>query len=102
MPTARPMIPSSDRLVSNTRVSPNCFCRPFGDEMHAALATDVLAEHEHLRIHLELVAQRAPHRLGESDDVVRLRRASSLPPSVARSARERPPNASGESGVSSA
>ena len=28
MPTARPMIPSSDRLVSNTRATPNRFCSP--------------------------------------------------------------------------
>ena len=28
MPTARPMMPSSDRLVSNTRASPNFSCSP--------------------------------------------------------------------------
>ena len=28
MPTARPMMPSSDRLVSNTRASPNFSCKP--------------------------------------------------------------------------
>ena len=50
MPTARPMMPSSDRLVSNTRSSPNCSCRPERRGVHAALAADVFAEHQHARV----------------------------------------------------
>src|SRR3954447_26878490 len=37
--------------------------------MHAALAADILAEDDELRIDLELVRQCPTHGLGESDDV---------------------------------
>ena len=96
------MMPSSERLVSNTRCVAELLLQSFGDEVHAAFAADVLAEDEHLGIHLELVPQRAPHRLGETHDVAVFVRRRRFRRAAARSARERPPNASGEPGVSSA
>ena len=57
------MIPSSERLVSKTRCSPS-----LGDEMDATLSAHVLTEDEALRVHLELVPQGSPNRLGETDD----------------------------------
>ena len=74
MPTARPMMPSSDRLVSNTRSSPNCFCSPSVTRWTPPLRPDVLAEHDDLRIHLELARERAAHRLGEANEVAFRRR----------------------------
>ena len=67
MPTARPMMPSSDRLVSNTRRSPKAVLQPQRGGVHAALGTDVLAEEQHLGIGGELVLQRPPDR-GEQVD----------------------------------
>ena len=67
MPTARPMMPSSDRLVSNTRASPNFSCRPERHRMDAALRPDILAEHQHARIDRELVLQRAADRRDHVD-----------------------------------
>ena len=67
MPTARPMIPSSDRLVSNTRAVPEALAEPLGHEMHAAFDAHVLAEHEHFRIGLEFRCQCPPDGLREPD-----------------------------------
>ena len=66
MPTARPMIPSSERLVSNTRSAPKLLLQPLGHEVHAALPADVLAEHHELRIRRELCSPAcgAPPRRG--------------------------------------
>ena len=51
------------------------FLKAFGDQVHAALAADVLAEHETLGIDLELASECATHGLGESHDVGRRRRS---------------------------
>ena len=66
MPTARPMMPSSDRLVSNTRATAELLLQSQGGGVHAALAADVLAEHHDARVHLELVLERAAHG-GDAD-----------------------------------
>ena len=50
MPTARPMMPSSDKLVSNTRVVTELLLQAQRRRVHAALGPDILAEHHHARI----------------------------------------------------
>ena len=50
MPTARPMMPSSERLVSNTRALPVLVLQPERRPVHAALGAHVLTEHHHARI----------------------------------------------------
>ena len=44
MPTARPMMPSSDRVVSNTRARAEFLLQAQRHAMHAALRAHVLAE----------------------------------------------------------
>ncbi len=67
MPTARPMMPSSDRLVSNTRATPNLLLQAEGRGVHAALAAHIFAENQHPWIDGELVFERAAHRGDQVD-----------------------------------
>ena len=45
------------------------FLKSLGDQMYAALAANVLAEHEHFRIHLEFMAQGASNRVREAQQL---------------------------------
>ena len=95
MPTARPMIPSSDRLVSNTRASPNRFCSPSVTRCTPPFRPTSSPKTSDLRVHLELARQRAAHRLGEAHRRRPRPPASSVAAErVALSRAARPPNAS--------
>src|SRR5205085_2248898 len=60
---------ADDAFFGQTRVEhalvAELLLQSFGDEMDAAFATNVFAEDEDFRIHLELATQRATYRLGE-------------------------------------
>ena len=62
MPTARPTMPSSLRLVSNTRSRAELLLQAERHRVDAALGPDILAEHQHARVGLELLVEHAADR----------------------------------------
>ena len=67
MPTARPMMPSSESEVSNTRSGPNLRLEVARRAVDAALAPDIFAEHDHARVDAQLVLQRLADRVDHVD-----------------------------------
>jgi hypothetical protein len=66
IPTARPMIPSSESEVSNTRRSPKRFCSPSVTRCTPPFTPTSSPNDDELGVDLELARERAPHGLGEA------------------------------------